>query len=139
MSGCISLNTLIKNAQPYAVIKSFFVSSIFPDICIKTVYLGSGVVTGTSLFYSEIVDGGVTQRNNYIVTQTIDEVRDLITPPVISPTWKYHAGISGTVTLTGGNKVVKISASATVTTATVTINGGDSITLPAGGVGNILT
>ena len=47
-------------------------------------------------------------------------------------TWGYNAGISGTLTLTGGKRVLMISAIAEQAAATITINGGDTITLPYG-------
>ena len=47
-------------------------------------------------------------------------------------TWGYKAGVSGTPTLTG-KRVLKITASAPSSgAATITINGGDTITIPAG-------
>lgn len=47
-------------------------------------------------------------------------------------TWGYNAGISGTLTLTGGKKVLKITAVAAEAAASFTINGGDVVTLPYG-------
>lgn len=45
--------------------------------------------------------------------------------------WIYHAGVSGTVTLTGGEVVASIHAHNTSGGGTVTINGGDAIPIPA--------
>lgn len=47
-------------------------------------------------------------------------------------TWGYNAGTSGTLTLTGSKRVLLISAIAQEASATITINSGDSITLPYG-------
>lgn len=47
-------------------------------------------------------------------------------------TFGYVAGVSGTVTLTGGKKVKSITAVSTAG-GTITIDGGNSITIPANG------
>jgi hypothetical protein len=47
-------------------------------------------------------------------------------------TFGYDAGVSGTLTLTGSKKVKSISAYSTVG-GTITIDGGDTITVPANG------
>lgn len=44
--------------------------------------------------------------------------------------WGYHAGASGTVTLTGGEVVASIHAHSTAG-GSFTVNGGDSIPIPA--------
>lgn len=49
-----------------------------------------------------------------------------------SGTWGYNAGISGTLTLTGGKRVLKITAIALELAGSFTINGGDVITIPYG-------
>lgn len=46
-------------------------------------------------------------------------------------TWAYYSGINGTVVVTGGQRVVGISAYS-ATGGSFTINGGSTITLPAG-------
>lgn len=50
---------------------------------------------------------------------------------VVSPlgTWGYQAGVAGTVTLSGGKRLLSIAAHSTVA-GTVTINGGDAIPIP---------
>lgn len=45
--------------------------------------------------------------------------------------WGYSSGVSGTVILTGGKKIISIAAHAT-TVGSVTINGGSSIPIPIG-------
>ena len=47
-------------------------------------------------------------------------------------TWGYNSGISGTLTLTGGKKILQITAIGEEASATIQINGGDTITLPYG-------
>ncbi len=47
-------------------------------------------------------------------------------------TWGYNSGTSGTVILTGSKRVLSISAVAQEASASITINGGDTITLPYG-------
>lgn len=49
-----------------------------------------------------------------------------------SGAWGYSAGISGTLTLTSGKKVLRITAIALEVAASFTINGGDSIIIPYG-------
>ena len=44
-------------------------------------------------------------------------------------TWKYYAGVAGTVTVGAGERVIGIAAHASVV-GTVTINGGPTITIP---------
>lgn len=50
--------------------------------------------------------------------------------PRIVGTWGYNAGTSGTLTLTGGKRVLQITAIALGAAASFTINAGDTITLP---------
>lgn len=45
-------------------------------------------------------------------------------------TWGYNAGTSGTLTLSGGKRVLQISAIAQGAAGSLTINAGDVITLP---------
>lgn len=53
--------------------------------------------------------------------------------PDESGTWGYTAGVSGSVTLTGSKRVLHISAlNSSLLSASVTINGGTAIPLPAG-------
>ena len=51
-------------------------------------------------------------------------------PNLAAGTWGYSAGVSGTLTLTGGKRVLDINAHS-LTGGTVTINGGDTIPVPA--------
>lgn len=52
--------------------------------------------------------------------------------PDYTGTWGYTAGTSGTATLTGGKRVLTITA-ASASGGTVVIDGGDTITIPASG------
>lgn len=45
--------------------------------------------------------------------------------------WNYAAGIQGTPTLPEGARIIQIALAAGLTPASMTINGGDSITVPA--------
>lgn len=45
--------------------------------------------------------------------------------------WAYRAGASGTVAVPAGRRVLQITATAGAVDATMTINGGDTITIPA--------
>lgn len=51
--------------------------------------------------------------------------------PAQRGTWGYAAGISGTRALTGSKRVLAVTAAATAAGASMTINGGDSIPIPA--------
>jgi hypothetical protein len=46
--------------------------------------------------------------------------------------WGYNSGTSGTVTLTGGKRVLQITAMGLQGSGSFTINGGDVIPLPYG-------
>lgn len=52
--------------------------------------------------------------------------------PDISGTWGYHSGTNGTLNMSGSKRVLQITAIALEAAATITINGGDVITLPYG-------
>lgn len=52
--------------------------------------------------------------------------------PDLTGQWGYNAGTSGTLTLSGGKRVLTISA-ISVAGGSATVNGGDPITIPAGG------
>lgn len=51
--------------------------------------------------------------------------------PILAGTWTYEAGVSGTVNVSG--RVLEITAVAGGSGATVTIDGGDTVTIPANG------
>lgn len=52
--------------------------------------------------------------------------------PDLSGTWGYNSGTSGTLTLTGSKRVLQITAIAQQAAASLTINAGNTITLPYG-------
>lgn len=70
-------------------------------------------------------DAGSVERQRV----TIDNLADQ------TGTWDYHAGASGTVTCSAGEKILGIAAHASSGGATMTINGGDSVPVPIGGIG----
>lgn len=57
--------------------------------------------------------------------------RQRVTIGALAGTWAYYAGVSGTVVVAAGRRVIGIAAHAT-TAGSMTINGGDSIPIPAG-------
>lgn len=63
----------------------------------------------------------------------LTQFRDLFAEfmPDLTGTWSYYAGVSGTVTVTAGQRVVGIAAFSTAG-GTVTINGGSAIPIAAG-------
>lgn len=73
----------------------------------------------------------MTLRNAFadLATEVTLASVDTKTPP-ITGTWGYNAGVSGTVTLAGSKRVRSITAISTAG-GTVTIDGGDSIPIPA--------
>lgn len=52
------------------------------------------------------------------------------TDTLVSGTWDYAAGASGTVALAGGKRVLQISAVALGAAGSVAINGGTAVPLP---------
>ncbi len=69
------------------------------------------------------VDGGNVSADNPLPTTSKFQSNQ-------TGTWGYNAGVAGTLTLTGGKKVIGIAAHATVA-GSMSINGGDSIPIPA--------
>lgn len=59
--------------------------------------------------------------------------------PDFSGTWGYAAGTNGTVNLSGSKRVLQITAVALEAAGTITINGGDTITIPYGGTDKVST
>lgn len=51
--------------------------------------------------------------------------------PDLSGTWGYDAGVSGSVTIGVGKRILQITAVAGGLGATLTINGGATVTIPA--------
>jgi len=58
----------------------------------------------------------------------LEQIRDRL--PILTGTWDYHAGVSGTVVLTAGQRLLAVAAHAT-SAGSLTINGGDSVPIPA--------
>jgi hypothetical protein len=60
-------------------------------------------------------------------------------PSVEVGAWGYNSGSLGTLTLTGGKRVLQISAISLEVAGSITINGGDMIRLPYGNVDKVST
>lgn len=90
----------------------------------------SGTVAVSNLPATQPVSGTVTV-SNFPATQPVSNA-DLTTlknnTPDLTGTWSYQAGTDGTENITG--RVISISAHAS-SAGTLTINGGDSIPIPA--------
>ena len=79
----------------------------------------SGPLTNTELRASPVpISGTVAATNAHLSNQT--------------GTWGYVSGVSGTETLTGGKRVLQITAMAQQAAGSLTINGGSAIPLPYG-------
>lgn len=91
-------------------------------------------VVGNPVFYEAVGKWlqmvGVSSAGVGATEGTLEELKDLINTEY--GTWGYSSGISGTLVLTGGKKILQISAIAEELSATVKINGGDDILLPYG-------
>lgn len=57
----------------------------------------------------------------------------------VDGTWGYSAGVDGTVDLTGGKRVLQITAIALESAGSIQVNGGDSIPLPYGSSDKVST
>jgi hypothetical protein len=53
--------------------------------------------------------------------------------------WGYNSGALGTLTLTGGKRVLQITAVSLEVAGSITINGGDTVRLPYGNVDKVST
>lgn len=60
-----------------------------------------------------------------------------VTDAQAAGTWGYNAGTAGTLVLTGSKRVLHITAIALEAAATLTINGGDTITIPYGATDSV--
>lgn len=92
---------------------------------------GSGATTSKTLRVAPATDSGIATES------TLTSINGKL--PDFSGTWGYSAGTSGTVNLTGSKRVVQITATALEAAGTITINGGDTITLPYGGTDKVST
>lgn len=55
-----------------------------------------------------------------------------INPANVGGEWGYNSGVSGTLSLSGGKRVLMITAVSLESAGTITINGGDTIRMPYG-------
>lgn len=69
--------------------------------------------------------------NETVVIEGQTRYRQRIAIGALSGTWSYYAGTSGTVNVAAGRRVIGIAAHAT-SAGSLTINGGETIPLPAG-------
>ena len=93
--------------------------------------------TGDSMTVFQVDAGGsaapaVANGSSYQPVTLVDSSGTYYDPRIAGGTWGYSAGVSGTVTLTGGKRVLQITAIAQQAAATITINGGQDIVLPYG-------
>lgn len=91
------------------------------------VSLTSTTITGT---VAATQSGTWTEANSAAIAASTASVDGKL--PDVSGTWGYNSGVSGTLVLSGGKRVLQITAIAEEAAATITINGGDTITLPYG-------
>lgn len=72
---------------------------------------------------------------------TYDDIDKVVVEnlPDLAGTWGYSSGTVGTVTLTGGKRVLQITAVALEEAGSFTINGGDVIALPYGDTDKVST
>jgi hypothetical protein len=80
-----------------------------------------------------ILNAAPSSTDYGLVTRNIPSGTQTVTSTFLSNqagTWDYYAGTSGTVNVAAGERVLSIAAHAT-TAATLTIDGGDSIPIPA--------
>jgi hypothetical protein len=76
----------------------------------------------------------MTDTSSLTITETV--TADL---PAVAGVWGYNSGALGTLTLTGGKRVLQISAISLEVAGSITINGGDLIRLPYGDVDKVST
>jgi len=89
----------------------------------------SGSVGVSNFPATQPVSGTVTVANPTANPET-GLAKDATLPKVVG-TWSYDAGVSGTVTVGVGKRVIGITATGGTSAASMTINGGPNITIPA--------
>lgn len=87
-------------------------------------------VSGTVTANLGTLNGAATAANQTTSNNSLASLDGKI--PDLSGTWFYDAGTSGTLTVSAGRRILQISATAGDTAATMTINGGATISIPAG-------
>jgi len=156
VAGPVTAN---QGASPYAVTQSgswTVAVSNFPatQAVSGTVTANLGTLNGAATAAKQLPDNHQVSVSNFPTTQAISAASlplpsgaataadqttgnaSLISidgkMPDISGAWSYDAGVSGTLTVSAGRRILQISATAGDTAATMTINGGSTISIPAG-------
>lgn len=78
---------------------------------------------------SALPTGAATAANQSTANALLSSIDSKM--PDLSGTWGYASGTSGTPTLSGSKRILQITATAGASGATMTINGGGTITIPA--------
>lgn len=86
-------------------------------------------VTGTVTANLGNLNGAATEANQTTGNNSLAAIDGKL--PDLSGAWGYDSGVSGSVTIGAGRRVLQITAAAGASGATMTINGGQTITLPA--------
>tara|TARA_R110000850_G_scaffold91270_2_gene193825 strand:+ start:500 stop:1045 length:546 start_codon:yes stop_codon:yes gene_type:complete len=81
----------------------------------------------------------MTNTSSLTITETVAGVAVKSKQAPVAGTWGYSSGADGTLTLTGGKRVLQITAVSLEVAGDITINGGDMIRLPYGNVDKVST
>jgi hypothetical protein len=92
---------------------------------------GDGFINTSALTYDDLDKVTASQSGDWNVS--VDNLPDVV------GTWGYASGSNGTLNLTGGKRVIQITAISLEVAGGVTINGGNIIRLPYGNVDKVST
>lgn len=102
------------------------------DLGTQLLMTDKGVVTNT-IIHGKTAQGNIVDiKANPSGALAVDASGSTFTDANQTGAWAYSAGVSGTVAIAAGRKVLQITATAGLTAASLTINGGASITIPIG-------
>jgi hypothetical protein len=88
-------------------------------------------VSGTVTANLGTLNGAATAANQTTTNNSLSSIDGKL--PDVSGTWGYLAGTSGTVSVAANKRILQITAAAQpLLAASMTINGGQTITIPAG-------
>lgn len=87
------------------------------------------LVSGTVTANLGTLNGAATAANQDVGNTSLSSIDDKL--PDLSGTWGYDSGTSGSVTIGASKRVCQITCVAEASGATVTINGGSTVTIPA--------
>lgn len=137
VTGVVSIEGTVNIAEPVTVDgtvnvgNTVAVSATDLDIRNLSSAQDSVTVTGTVTANLGTLNGAATSANQTTTNTTLASL-DNKTPDE-SGTWGYNAGTSGTLTVAANKRILAITATAgALTAASMTINGGQTITIPAG-------